>query len=973
MRKLIFLLSCMLFVSVGFVSAQKKTISGVVTAAEDGSKLPGVTVLVKGTTMGTITDANGNYSFTVPSSAKILQFTYVGRLQTLVEITGGIMDVAMKSSAIVEEVIVTAYGTRKKSSLTGSVESVDSKRLERLPVASFDNALQGTVAGVNVINSSGMPGSSAKIRIRGVGSVSAGTDPLFIMDGIQVTGSEFSSMNPNDIENISVLKDASATALYGSRGANGVIIITTKGGGDFENAKIAYRGFYGITKVAQNKFNEMNTTEKLDYEEYLGIRTKGAYDRATLEKTNTNWFDALTQQGEVQSHDLSIRGGNSKMKYFVSGGFYDEKGIVPTSDFKRFTTKANVEGDANKWLKIGSNLTFGYEQASNAITPDRNADYASNVYNPMFRALLENPYVGLYKEDGSYTTVDDGLNWANPMEHLKLNTSKFNIAKLIGNVNAEIKFNKDLKFTTLIGIDFRDYTLSSYIDPKSAWGKTISGSIARGFSRNYRITNTNMLNYKKEFGLHSVELKAGQETIQNLYDGFTATKTGFPNSMVNVPDAATTPSAMTGDITEYTLLSGISALNYSYNEKYYFDASFRYDGSSRFGANNRWAPFWSVAGMWNLKNENLLKDNDFVNTLKYKLSYGTTGNWEIGNYTHLALWGSAPYNDNAGGAASSPGNVNLTWEKRRMLNTGIEFGPTENLSFNLEYYNSMTTNMLFDVPYSYTSGFASGWGNVGEVQNQGVELTINWKILNEDDFKWSINANVGYNKNVIKELYGGKTEIIDENLITKVGESLGTFQMNRLIGVNPADGQYVWLDAEGKPTSVFKSSDAVTLSGKSWYAPWNGGLTTQFDYKGFTLSAFFSMMADRWMLNNARYFTENPGFANYNQSKDVLNYWKQPGDLVKFPDPLNESVEFDDHLLEDASFVRLKDLTIAYSFSERSLKKVKGIERLMVYAKANNLFTLTKYSGQDPEVDEAYDLGFYPHVRSFIFGLEISF
>lgn len=975
MRKLIFLMSCMLFVSVGFIFAQGGTITGVVTSAEDGERLPGVSVSVKGTTIGVITDNRGSYSIAVPSNAKTLVFNYLGMAQQEVAIAGTVMNVQLRPALIdIDEVVVTAYGTRKVESLTGSVDVVGSRQLEKLPVASFENALQGAVSGVNVINSSGMPGSQASIRIRGVGSISAGSEPLYILDGIEVSASDFSSLNPNDIESISVLKDASATALYGSRAANGVIILTSKTGGNFENAEISYRGFYGISRIARDKFDQMNTTELLDYQEYLGMRTPGSYDRAALEKYNTNWLNELTQNGKIQSHDLSIRGGNEKMKYFISGGFYDEEGLIPTSGFQRFTTKLNVEGDANKWLKIGSNLTFGYETASNAITPDRDDAYTNNVYNPIFRSILEKPWVPARREDGSYTQVSDGLNWANPLEHLYLNPSQFDVMKMVASLRAEIKLTKELHFHTITGVDFRDFTSNSYTSPLSAWGLTNKGSVSRGFSRNYKITNTNMFQYNKEMGDHYLEAKLGQESLMNTFSSFSATGNGLPNSLVDVLDATATPFSVAGDQSAYRMLSGFISANYNFDERYHLDASLRYDGASRFGANNRFAPFWSVAGMWDMKKEAFMQDLDIFEKIRYKLSYGTTGNWNIGNYTHLALYGAGPtYNDKSGGAPSVPGNPNLTWESKHMFNTGFDITLPNNVDISLAYYNSNTRDMLYAVPLSYTSGFGEGYSNIGRVVNSGVEFSIDWDVIRTDDWRWSLNANLGYNKNEIKELFAGKTEILDGDLIYKVGESLGTFHLNRLVGVNPANGQYVWLDANGNPTTDFKTSDAVTLSGKTWYAPWNGGLTSRLDYQGFTLTAFFSMMADRWMINNSRYFTENAGFASYNQSKKVLNHWKQVGDIAQFPDPLTETPEFDDHLLEDASFIRLKDLTLNYSFSERSLRSVEFLKKVSFYAKATNLFTMTKYSGQDPEIDSPYDLGYYPHVRSFAFGVEIGF
>lgn len=963
-------------ISVSIAFGQSKEIKGTVTSVEDNSPLPGVSIAVTGTTIGTISLADGTYSFVIPSAAESLTFSYIGMNTIVVEITDSIVNVQLTPRDFgVDEVVITAYGIRKRSSLTGAVTSVENEKLEQIPVGSFENALQGAVAGVNVINSSGMPGSAAAVQIRGIGSYSASSSPLFIMDGIQVNSGDFSSINPNDLQSVTVLKDASATALYGSRGANGVVIITTKKGTTIGPAKITYRGMYGITNPARNKFSDlMNTSEKLDYEEYLGIRTKGTYNRDSLELHNISWFDELTQIGNIQSHEIAAQGGIDKLGYYISGGFYDEKGIIPTSDFKRFSSKINLDAQANSWLKLSTYLTLGYEQSSNAITPDRSTGYTNNVYNPVFRATLERPYTRVYQPDGSYSTPENGLFWANPIEHLELNPSKFNIGKIIGTFVGEIKFSEHLNFKSTSGIDFRDVLQSDYVSPESAWGLETNGSVSRSFSRNYRITNTNLFNYNRSFDLHQITAMIGQESVQNFFEAFSAEGEGLPNSTVDVLASTTTPSDVSGDISEYTMLSFFSTLNYNYNDKYFVDASLRYDGSSRFGANNRWAPFWSSAVMWNLKNEAFLMDIDWINRLKLRASYGSTGNWEIGDYTHLALYGSGPtYNDEAGGAPSAPGNPNLTWEKKNMLNTGFELGLLNNLSMEMDFYRAVTSDMLFNVPYSYTSGFSGGWKNVGKILNQGVELTLDWYVKNSGGLVWKIEANFGYNHNEVLELYNEKEEIIEGETITRVGEPLGTFYMNRLVGVNPANGTYVWLDKDGNPTNEFRSSDQVILTGKSYFAPWNGGFTSSWEYNGFSVSAFFSWMADRWMGNNTRYFSENANFALYNQSRKVLDFWQEPGDITAYPDPLKQGAEFDDHLLENASFLRLKDLTVAYSVPQQAMQKINGLQSMKIYARGRNLLTFSGYSGQDPEVNQAWDVGYYPHVKTVVFGVEIGF
>jgi len=978
MKKIAFLLVLIFLSGLQVVSAQVQHITGRVIAEEDGTSLPGVSVVIPGTNKGTTTDRNGMYSIEVTPQTGKLVFSFVGMESLEVEINGQeVINVKLKSIAIrVDEVIVAAYGVRKKESLTGSIQTVDLAKLEQVPVGSFENALQGTVAGVNVINSSGMPGSTAKIRIRGVGSISAGTDPLYVIDGVPVESKDFSMVNPNDIASISVLKDASATALYGSRAANGVIIISSKKGKSVGKTVITYRGQSGITTVARDKFDQMETSDKLDYEEYLGIKTPGNYDRESLEKINTNWLDELTRDGKMMSHEISVQGGSDKTTYYLSGGYYDETGVVPTSAFKRYSGKINLDTDAANWLKLGAYLTLGYEDVDNAITPDLSKEFQSNVFNPVFRSFLENPYNRLYREDGSYTSTADGLMEANPMEHLNLNTSGYNTTTLIGNFYADIKITEDLRFKSSLGGDFNDHIRSTYSSPESAWSQNTEGSVSRYFSRNFSLNNTNLFIYDKGIGKHSLKVFAGQENFRNYHEDFMAEGTGLPNDYVDVLGVTSVPANVDGDISEYSLISLLSSLNYNYLEKYYVDGSFRYDGASRFGTENRWAPFWSVAGMWDLKKENLLAALEILHRLKIKASYGSTGNWDIGNYSHLATYGYSTYMDQPAGVPSNPGNENLTWETTKMFNTGIEFGLLERLNIEFEYYHSVTKDMLFQVPLSFTSGFDKGWDNVGSLENRGVELTVDWDVIRAGDFKWNLNANAGYNQNEVTELYNDKEEIVGSTTITKVGESRGTYHLVRYGGVNPANGHVLWYDKDGNITSEFKSSDAVTLSGKSWYAPWAGGFTSTFEYGGLTLSAFFTWMVDRWIINQTRYFTENSDFASLNQSKKVLDYWKEPGDVTKYYDPGlrgQGQMQIDDRLLEDASFLRLKDITLAYSFPDKIVNKLPGVNQLKVYAKGYNLLTFTKYSGQDPEVNSNIDLGYFPHVKTISFGVDVGF
>lgn len=980
MRRSLFALTLSLFAGLTLVNAQNKNISGLVISDENLKPIQGVAIQAKGTTIGTVSGVDGTFTISVPDSINALLFSFIGFSQQELNISNkNYVTVTMASTQLtMDELVVVAYGERAKNSLTGSVGIVEGEQLESVPIASFDNALQGAVAGVNVVSNSGMPGRASDITIRGINSGGAGSSPLYIVDGVPISAGDFSSINPSDIQSVSVLKDASATALYGSRGATGVILITTKKGKKGKKATVLYRGAAGVTQAATNKFNQMNSSQKLDYEEYLGLRSTGAYNRDSLEQINTNWFDELTQTGQMQSHEISISGGKENMTYYVSGGYYNEKGIVPTAGFTRYSGKVNLASEATQWLNIVANTSITYEDVSNSVTPER-GDLNGNVFNPIFRSYLENSYTSLYKADGSYAQVEDGLFWANPIEHLELNPSGLGQFLFLGNYSAELLFTDWLTFKTTVGLRFLDVVQSSYTSPNSAWGLETSGSVSRAMLREYNITNTNLLQFKKDFNKHKITAFVGQESYQEKAENFGAYGEGLPNEVVDVLDATANPQSVSGNIVEATMLSFLSTVNYNYMNKFYVDAYFRYDGASRFGKNVRWAPFWSIAGMYDIAREAFMIDADAIDQLKLRVSYGQNGNWQFGNYNHLALYGSGPtYLDQPGGAPdpTNPGNEDLTWETSKMFNVGLTIGISNRLDVDLEVYNNTTTDMIYFVPFSYTSGYAGGYDNVGDLRNTGIETTINYSLVRSNKVNWDVGFNFGYTKNRFTKLYDEREEIISDFTIQKVGESLGTFHLVRYAGVNPGNGAVNWYDKDGNITTKYKDSDAVTLSGKSSIAPWAGGFSSRLSAGGFSASVYFSWMKNKWLMNNTRYFTENSDFAQFNQSQKVLNYWKQPGDIALYPDPRltgQGQMQFDDRLLEDASFMRLKELTLAYSFPQKLLKKTKAIESFKIYAKGYNLFTFTKYSGQDPEISSSIDIGNYPQVKTFSFGLEAGF
>lgn len=972
MKKLSVLLA--FFMLVGFAVHAQTTIRGTVTAKSDGLPIPGVSVVVKGQeTIGTSTDIDGNYAITVPGDAQILIYSFVGMQDLEVSIEGRTtIDVAMDEElTALDEVVVVGYGVKKKGSITGSVSTVKAEKLEQVPVASFDNMLQGQTAGVVAISSTGRPGAAATVRIRGLNSINAGNDPLYVMDGVPISAGDFSSLNPNDIEQISTLKDASATAIYGARAANGVILITTKRGRDLERSEITFRTQIGTNQIARDKFDMMNSSQKLDYEEFLNLRTPGTYDRDSLENINTNWLDEVLQDAMTQSYELSARGGSKKTRYYTSGQYYTQGGILPRSKFSRYNMRLNLDHNASDKFLLGSSITLGYEKNDVTVAED---DYNNNVYNPVFSSRLLNPYTKPYDEQGNY--IDDGLPWSNPLQQLDLNDSKNNQLKIVGNVFGEYEIIEGLKFKTQLGADFYDYRSSEYYNPNSAWGKSDNGSVREYFARNHRITWTNLLTYNLSFkDVHNFNVLAGQESIQNNYENFRSNGKGLPNDKIKVLGATTEADSWDGGKSDYTVVSYFGALNYDFDGKYFLDLSLRRDGSSRFGEDVRYANFWSVGASWNAYKEAFLMGIDYIDLLKVSASIGTSGNYDIGNYASKALYAyDVQYNNGNGSRPSNPGNPELTWEKLMKMNFSVEVGAFNRGSLKIELYKNNTTDMLFEVPYSLTSGFAAGLTNIGEMENRGIEIELNADVVQMKDFVWNISTNFSYNKNEVKELYGDVEEIPEGNIITKPGYSYGTFNVVKFAGVNPATGEPLWYASDGTLTTQFSEEHRMIFDGKSYIPPYSGGLTSTMTYKGFTFSAFFSWMKDKYMLNNTRYFIESNGqFAAYGQSTKMLEYWKQPGDMTDVWDPNYGNNQFDSRLVEDASFIRLKNITLAYTFSKDLLERLRYFRSLRLYVQGQNLLTLTDYEGIDPEYYGNTELNAYPQVKTFTVGLDIGF
>ena len=970
---------CMLLSFGLSISAQETTVkvSGVITSAEDGLPIIGAAVIV-GPGVGVSADFDGNYSIEVAPGTE-LTFTSIGFIDAKVTVPQGetfVYDVVLQvESMVLEDAVVIAYGVRKKGTIAGSVSTVKSDKLESVPTAAFDQALQGQVAGLTVLANSGEPSASASITIRGTNSINSGTAPLYILDGVAISASDFNTINPADIESMSVLKDASSTSIYGARAANGVIVITTKRGRDMERPNITYRTQMGVSQLAHGNWDLMNTAERIQYEKEIGFTEGKNYD--LLSKINVNWLDVVYNEAALlQNHELAVSGANETTNYYISGVYHNQEGIALGSNFERYSLRFNFDHRMSKWLKMGANTMYNYQNIEQAD------EGAYSLLTPISAARFMLPYWNPYRVDGTMASINDG-SWKgqgqNPIEWLENNPLTYKKYKTISTLYAEVKPMSNLTLKSQFGLDFSHVTGLSLSYPSYA-PNLGDGYASRNSSDAVNLSITNTANY--QFDLedeHFFTILLGQEGIKYHYENFGVATRGQTNDKLT--DVGTGTRATSWNSTaasDYSYLSFFGRGEYNFQDRIYADFSVRADGSSRFGKSGRWATFWSSGVMWNLRNEAFAQEyRDWLTTAQVAVSTGTSGNSSIPNYEHLALVGGGPdYVGNAGVAPIQPGNPDLGWEKLWTTNLALHLGFWSRLNVDLELYNKLTTNMLMQVPQSYATsgGFGYKWSNVGGMVNRGAELNISGSIIETNDFIWSANANISYNYNKITELYNGVTEYELANTNTKlvVGHSIGEFYINRYAGVNPANGDALWYTKDGKLTNQLKDEDKV-LIGKSYIAPWQGGFGTSLSWKGLSLSAQFSYVLDRWMINNDRYFDESNGrFASYNQSSRLLDRWKEPGDITDIPRH-GVYTEFDSRLLENASFLRLKNLMLSYSMPRELLKKSGFIQGVRLYVQGQNLWTLTGFSGLDPESSSNVYQAQYPMSKQYTFGLDITF
>jgi TonB-dependent starch-binding outer membrane protein SusC len=982
MKKVLLLLSMVVLQAI-VVFAQTTSVTGKVTD-NTGEPVQFASVKVKGTNTGVSADVAGNFKIQA-RLGDVLQVSGVGISTTEISVTSLTAPISItvtRATGNIEGVVVTGYATRSKRSSTGAFAAVDVADVRTQPIASFDQLLQGQAPGINVRAGSGQPGAAALVQIRGVGTLVGSTTPLYIVDGIQITAQDFTTLNQADFESLSILKDASAAALYGSRGANGVIVITTRKG-RAGAVRINYDAQYGRSYFPRSKNILMNTNEKLDYE--LANGNPNNWNTAevdSLRKINTDWEDVFFQTGITNSHQLSLSGGTERTRFYTSLGLFDQSGVVKTTALKRYTGRFNIENNLNNW-KINLNSTFGFSKFTNTDEGDE------VVTSPLNSIRWTLPYFTPYDKDGNYLQDPTPTAQPNALQELLENSQYRNQVKALANLAIEYRFPfiKGVTFRTNWGIDYMQNEANVYLAPNTAKGASTEGSkggISNGFSSTFRYMGTNSLTYRTTLGAgneHDLTVSAYSEIIQANFRSFGYTGYGLILPFSN--EAAITQGTSTnGYIANVNgnalqtegLVSYFADVNYGFKNRYFINASFRRDGSDKFGTNNKWGNFGSAGISWLVSDEAFFANMRSINLLKFRASYGSLGNQlGIGSFAPLALYGRTSYSGTPGLTLIQPGNPDIKWETKTTLNAGVDFGVFKNrLTGSVDVFRSITTNLFFNEQLPGTSGFTTVQGNLGKLRNGGVEVQLRGELIKSKNFSWIVDGNYTYVKNKILELNAGQDQTSrDVRRVFKVGYPTSTFFLVKYAGVDPATGDALYYGKAGKITHVYNPDDRVLLGTSD--APNYGGITNTFNYKGVELSVFWVYSIGNELYNGDRVNVENPSYIASQLSINLLREWRNPGDQTDIPRADQALEQSTTRFLENGGYWRLRNVMLSYNIPARWLQRAK-ISNIRVFVQGQNLATITKFKGFDPEVPASSLTGAqYPSLKTYTFGLNVGF
>jgi TonB-linked SusC/RagA family outer membrane protein len=992
MRKIMVMALAMLLCTAQLL-AQGRTISGKVTD-DKGNPVANASVIIKGASTGTTTKDDGTFTLAVSPNVRFLQISSMGFDRKEVAI-GAAADLGMiglkgKQSDL-EEVVVVGFERKKRREVAGPVSSVKAKDIEQLPVQSFDRAIQGKMAGVQVTGMNGIPGGAIQVRIRGIGSINAGTAPLYIIDGVQVASGDqsrnfpssnaLSSLNPDDIESVEVLKDPATAAIYGAQAANGVVIVTTKRGKSGKS-KVSFNTYQGISQVI-NKTPVLTTAElvQLAYEARLNRYGKvdaDAFVQSTFgtSKFDTlptyDWQDLVFRKGSIQNYELGLSGGNDKTTFYLSGSYNKFKGHVVFSDFERGTVKLNLDHKISEKLSLATAINLSaYKQ--NGVSG------AGAFVNPMRSGILMWPSNNPYNPDGTYNTNFFGTYFINPLQTADFNTFNARTIKALGNIALTYKILPALSFRSSFNMEFTDIKENQFQDPRTPDAAAVGGVVTK-FSTELADWQTDQtLNYNKTFGgRHNFSALAGIQYRSSVSNGFNAQGSGVPTYQFGTLSATAIPVTVGAGFSNWKLFGVFGKASYTFAEKYIVTGTIRRDGSSRFGVNNRYGWFPGGAIAWRINKENFLRNANFVDELKLRFSYGVTGNSALAFYGNRGLLGlSGEYLGAPGAAPNQLASPDLSWEENLSANIGVDYSFfNARVSGAIEVFQNDRKRLLLNKPLPLTSGFTSINQNVGTLRNRGVEFELSTRNLT-GAFTWSTNFNISYIKNKVISLLDGQDRIGTAVVVGKPLNSVLTF---KYAGVNPADGRPMYYDSLGNITYIPIARDRYYME-KTMDANYYGGITNTFGYGSLEMRIFFQFSGGNYALNQDRIFASRAGSTvDRNQYRDQLRRWQKPGDITDVPKAYfggtipnaNSNSFVSDRFYESADYIRLKEVVLAYNFSKRITQKL-NIQNGRFFVSGVNLWTKSSYSGYDPEfVDGNGDFGVYPQGKQLTAGIQLT-
>jgi TonB-linked SusC/RagA family outer membrane protein len=1019
------LLPLTLLLSLCVHAQQNFIITGTVRNGKTGEALEGVTISVNNLTTGYLTRADGSYSITVNADSKALSFSFVGYNKQSVEIKSKTrIDISlMPDNSSLNDAVVIGYGTQRKRDLTGSIVSIPAKDLEETPITRPDQMIQGRSSGVQVIQTNSAPGGNISIRIRGTNSINSSNEPLFVVDGFPGAG-DLTTINPQDIESIEILKDASSTAIYGSRGANGVVLIITKKGRAGATA-VNFETYYGLQSVSKlyhmmdaNQFATYLDSVTAQNNQLTGVTTALPYTSAQISGLGkgTNWEKAVLRTAPIQSYQLSLNGGTTDSRYNLSGNYFDQEGIVINSWFKRGSLRFNFDKTISPKVRMGLASQLAFSSQNQALVNTNGGAAGGTMYD----ALRFNPALPIKDSTGAYTYTTGPAPYVdlagNPVAYALSTTNKTNNFRMLTDAYVEYEFIKGLKYKALVGADV-EYTTLDFYTPSYLYlstQNTSTGNAVKNANTSYSWVNENTLTYDKKINANNVINAVGgfswqvfeQGTLGGAADGFFTNDLGTNNLSIG-----STPLVPSSSEEKNTLASYFGRVNYRLFEKYLFTATMRADGSSRFGVGNKWGYFPSGAVAWRLIDESFIRNMNFFSDLKLRVGYGVTGNQEIGDYQSIPQYTSTSYTlDNVrvvGVAINNIPNPNLSWEQTASTDLGLDFGLFSNrLTGTVDVYSKKTTKLLFNEFVPTTSGFSSELINAGSVGNKGIDIGLDFLVIDRKDFSWRVFGDFSSNRNKVLNLNGtndllagnSSTSIFtgggQPTTILQVGQPIGSFYGYKFAGIwqneeqIKASGQKSPVVNPGDPIYVDENHDS-SITGADRVIIGHAlpkfvyGFSNNLRYRRFSLSAFIQGVYGDNILNENLYDIQN-GFSTDNKLSSVVHSWTGPGTsntLPRVSSTLRRSTGITSDVIEDGSYLRVKTVSLSYNIDVPAHKTIKS---LLLYVTGQNLVTLTHYIGFDPEVNSYgnntnannlslnTDYGSYPSARSFLVGLKMG-